>query len=183
MSDRVWVGEAAGPLLLLPDSLLTDWSGIDVPEYRVVKASFRWNAEEPRACDYDRACDIAQEVGVIEVGHGHGLVLSGGLQPTTWLERQWGGLIARWVHAENDADMQAALAAIPEPLAWERKADFAVVSSPLVLFNSAEPGEEILMPRLTVELSPGLYEVRWANYTPDERTSLALVELRLAPVR
>ena len=83
MSDREWVGQAAGPLLFLPEALLSDWSGIDVPEYRLVTASFRWNAKESRACDYDRACDIEDEVGVIDVGHGQGLVLSGGLRPTT----------------------------------------------------------------------------------------------------
>lgn len=180
-SNREWVGEAAGPLLLLPEILLPGWSGIDVPEHRAVTATFRWNLEEPRASDYDRACDIEDEVGVIAVGHGQGLVLSGGLRPTTWLPRPWGGMVARWEYAENEGAMEAALAGIPEGLGWEPRGHVVVTSSPLVLFNSAEPGPEQVMPRLTVELVAGRYSVGWSRYEPDELTAIGLVALRRAP--
>ena len=56
-TTRAWLENAAGPLLLLPDCLLAEWSGIDVPDFRVVTARFRWNDKEERACDYDRALD------------------------------------------------------------------------------------------------------------------------------
>ena len=179
MAERTWVGEAcAGPLLLVPDSLLSDWSGIDVPDYRVVTATFRWNAEEPRACDYDRACDIAEQVGVIAVGHGEGLVIGGSLQPTTWLSRPWGGVVARWEYAQNDESMERALTEIPPSLAYTPHGEFIVTTSPLTLFNSAEPGDEIVMPRLSIELAPGRYVIGWARYAPDELTAIGLVQLR-----
>ena len=174
---RIWVGEAAGPLLLLPDSLLPEWSGIDVPEFRTVVATFRWNAEEPRACDYDAACDVEAEAQAIAVAHGEGLVLSGGLRPTTWLARPWGGYVVRWEYAEDEPSVERALRTIPEDLTWEATGEFHVTSSPLTLFNSAEPGMDIVMPRLELELEPGVYAVRCALHEPDEETRLLLVAL------
>jgi hypothetical protein len=151
---RVWVGEIAGPLLLLPNCLLPEWSGIDVPEFRTVEATFRWNADEPRACDYDRACDMRDEVGVVPVGFGEGLVLSGGQRPTTWLPRSWGGIIARWEYGEGDDSVELALNGIPERLSWDWKTEFTTSSTPLEPFNSAEPGDERVMARLEIDLCP-----------------------------
>jgi hypothetical protein len=180
LTERVWIGEASGPLLLLPESLLAEWSGIDVPEFRLVDATFRWNAEEPRASDYDRACDVAGYLGVIPVGHGEGLVLTEGLQATTWLPREWGGVLARWEHAASDAAMDAALTRLPEGLPWEVEGEFTIATSPLVLFNSAEPGLEQVMSRLELALRPGTYAVRLARYAPDPETAAGLIELRRA---
>jgi hypothetical protein len=165
-------------LLLLPESLLSDWSGIDVPEYRVVVARFRWSAQETRGSDYDRACDVEDYFGVIEVGYGFGLVLGDEPAATTWLGRPYGGILARWEYAESETAMDAALERIPESLTWTEKGIFTAVACPLQLFNSAEPGDEILMPRLSVPLSAGSYRVRWARYAPDPQTAASLIELR-----
>ena len=115
------MGEAAaGPLLLLPDSLLAEWSGIDVPEYRTVVATFRWNSKEPRACDYDTACDVQTEAQAVPVAHGEGLVLAGGLRPTTWMPRRWGGYLVRWEYADDETAVERALSAIPKQSELER---------------------------------------------------------------
>lgn len=176
--EPTWVGEASGPLLLLPECLLPEWSGIDVPEYRAVTAEFRWNAEEPRACDYDRACDVEAAAGVIAVGYGEGLVLSEGLLPTTWIPRPWGGLLARWDYAESETACDRALARMTPNLDWAAIGTLSVVGSPSVLFNSAEPGLDIVMARLTVGLAEGRYAVRCARYEPDARTAFRIIELR-----
>ena len=175
---RQWVGEVAGPLLLLPDSLLAEWSGINVPEYREVHARARWNPEELRASDYDRASDVQDEAAAVSVAYGEGLVLSGGLRPTTWQPTQWGGYVVRWEYADGEADVERALARIPSSLSWKPLGALAVVSTPSTLFNASEPGTDIVMPRLEIELAPGSYGVRWTMYDPDERTELTLVELR-----
>jgi len=181
-SHSAWLDHAAGPLLLLPDSLLPEWSGIDVPDYRVVAARFRGNAEEPRASDYDRACDVGDYAGVIEVGYGFGLVLGDMPAATNWLPRPFGGILARWEYAESDRAMDAALACIPDSLTWTEKGNFTVVSSPLHLFNSAEPGDEAVLLRLAIPLAAGSYSVRWTRYAPDERTAASLIELRRASI-
>lgn len=187
-SVHTWIGEASGPLLLLPAHLLPEWSGIDVPEYRSVMATFRWNAEEVRACDYDRACDVEPPAGIIPVGHGEGLVLSEGVMPTAWLARGWGGILARWVAAESDAAADRALAQLSENspsangLAWEAVGTFSAAGGSLALFNAAEPGGEPAMARLTIVLRGGEYRVRWAQYQPDADTSFELIELRRAAI-
>lgn len=173
-----WTGAASGPLLFVPASLLPEWSGQDVPEYRTVQAVFRWNDEETRASDYDRACDVDDDVAVLAVGHGQALVLSGVLQATTWVARPWGGLLVRVEHGEDDAMIEQALAALPEALPWTTKGYMTIVSSPAALFNSAEPGVEPVMVRLVIDLAPGEYRVRWARHAPDDRSTLGLVELR-----
>jgi hypothetical protein len=180
--EHTWLENAAGPLLLLPDSLLPAWSGIDVPEFRVVEARFRWSDREERACDYDRACDVDDYVGVVRVGHGEGLVLGDVPAATAWLPRPFGGFFARWEYAESEVQMNAVLEHIPEWLAWVDKGPFVIVSSPLQLFNSAEPGLEVVMSRIPVDLAEGTYNVRWARYAPNDSTALSLIELRRASI-
>ena len=177
-NDREWVGGKGGPLILIPEALLSEWTGIDVPSYRVVEAKFRWSDKEPRASDYDRACDVDDYVGVIAVGFGEGLVLGDLPQATTWIPQDFGGVFARWEYAEDDNAMDAALTAFPNSLAWEPKATFVVVGSPLELFNSAEPGMEPIFPRLMIDLEPGTYDVSWTRYAPNDSTAATLVSLR-----
>ena len=181
MLPVVWLQNHAGPLLFLPVSLLPDWSGVDVPDYRPVSADFRWNLEESRACDYDRACDVNDYVAAIPVSHGEGLVLNDEPCATAWLPREWGGLFARWEYAESTHAMEAALSVIPDTLDWERKGDIGIVASPQSLFNSAEPGTEPVTPRLKIGLAQGRYDIRWARFQPDASTAVGLIELRLAP--
>ena len=170
----------AGPLILMPSILLREWSGIDVPPDRTVSATFRWNVEEPRASDYDRACDINDYAGVIPVGNGEGLVLNDAPSATAWMAREWGGLLLRWEYAEDDSAMEEALAEIPNELAWDSKGYFRILGTPQALFNSAEPGMEPVLPRLELELPEDVYEVRWVRYAPDVHTAVGLIELRRA---
>jgi hypothetical protein len=180
LTQLFWLPNDAGPLLLLPQDLLSDWSGIDVPEYRPVRATFRWNSQESRACDYDRACDVTDYVAAITVGHGEGLVLNDAPCQTAWLPRTWGGLLARWEYAENQRAMERALARIPSDLTWVSKGSVRLVGSPQELFNSAEPGMEPVLPRLKLEMPVGNYGVRWASYRRDAKTAVGLVEIRRA---
>ena len=178
MSGLTWLRNEAGPLLLLPETLLPEWSGIDVPLYRTVSATFRWNSEESRACDYDRACDVSDYVGVIAVGHGEGLVLNDAPCATAWLPTRSGGILARWEHADSDDAMETALANIPNGLQWEPKGVFRIVGSPQVLFNSGEPGVERLQPRLMLHIPVGDYDVLWAHMAPSLATAAGLIQLR-----
>jgi hypothetical protein len=121
-------------------------------------------------------------VGVVEVGYGFGLVLGDEPAATTWLARPYGGILARWEYAESEPAMDAALERIPGSLAWAEKGTFTAVASPLQLFNSAEPGDEVRMPRLPIPLPAGSYRVRWVRYAPDPQTAASLIELRDAAI-
>jgi hypothetical protein len=157
---------------------LPEWSGIDVPLYRTVSATFRWKAEESRACDYDRACDVSDYAGVITVGFGEGLVLNDAPCATAWLPTPSGGILARWEYADSDSAMESTLASIPDGLQWEPKGMFRIVGSPQVLFNSGEPGVEQLQPRLTLQIPVANYNVLWARFAPNAATAAGLVQLR-----
>jgi Immunity protein 21 len=180
LTQLFWLPNDAGPLLLLPEALLPDWSGIDVPDYREVSATFRWSSQEARASDYDRACDVNDYVAAIAVGHGEGLVLNDEPCATAWLPRPLGGLFARWEHADSARAMELALARIPGDLPWEPKGSVHLVGSPQELFNSAEPGVDPVLPRLKLEMPAGNYNVRWTLYRPDSSTAVGLIELRRA---
>ena len=72
-----WLTSDGGPLLLLARAYLRYWGGIDPPTGgRTIEARFRWSgtAATP-ATDYDRACDVDDELGLLAVGPGHALVL------------------------------------------------------------------------------------------------------------
>ena len=179
MPDVEWIESNGGPLLLLPESLLSAWSGVEVPsDGRVVEATFRSSPTASAASDYDRACDVTEWAAVLPVGAGWGLVLGDEPSPTSWhptAER--GGVLARWVFAASDAATERALAAVPSDLTWEALGDFPVVATPLLLFDSAEPGLVPLGARAQVTLAPGTYGVAHARYSPDPETEFTLVRL------
>jgi hypothetical protein len=175
-----WVVSNGGPLLLLPRELLRHWTGVDAPrDGRVVEARFRWNPEQP-ASDYDLACDVAGYTGVLPVGPGWGLVIGDEPNPARWLARDDGGIIVRWEAAPSDEAMDAAIRGLPAALQWEAEGEFRVFASPLELFDSGEPGLEALMPRATIDLAPGVYQVEQTRYAPDEEVALHLIRLRRA---
>jgi hypothetical protein len=81
-----WIESTGGPLLLLERALLPYWHG-----------SF---GNTTAATDYDRACEIADYVGAIEVGSGIGVVLGEEPFSTTWWrssEELRNSCIVRWV--------------------------------------------------------------------------------------
>ena len=68
-----WLGTDFGPLLLVPGEHLSSWEGIDPPSSgRWVEARFRWHDPNDPATDYDRACDVEDYLGLIEIGTGNG---------------------------------------------------------------------------------------------------------------
>lgn len=180
MAANFWITSNGGPLLLLPRSLLAHWSGVDAPsDGRVIEAQFRWNPDQP-ASDYDRACDVQGYTGVLAVGDGWGLVIGDEPNPVRWLPMSGGGIIVRWEFAPNDEAVEEAIGRVPQELPWQPEGEFRVVSSPLELFDSGEPGTGALMPRLAMDLTPGDYRVEQARYAPAPDIALHLVRLRHA---
>ena len=182
MSDDPWIESNGGPLLLAPAALLTAWEGASPPAgSRVIEARFRWDPDGP-ATDYDRACDVSGYAGVIPVGSGWALVIGDEPSPARWESAPGGGVVVRWEHAPDAATAEAAVASLLSgglaELAWSPECALDVVSSPLVMFDSAEEGAEPLGRRLVVELAPGRYVVEQARHAPDPELSLHLVRLR-----
>ena len=175
-----WIQSNGGPLLLLSNSLLGAWGGSDEPEpYLGVEARSRWNPRG-RATDYDRACDVTDLVGTVQVGVGEGLVLGDEPLATTWrpIQEIGGGILVRWEYADSDIAAGRWVSAIPGSLPWEPAGRFSFEEGPLVLLDSAEPGLDPSGPRLEIGLSGGVYDVHTIRWRPDGRTSLLLHRLK-----
>lgn len=174
-----WVASAGGPLLLLPERLLSAWEGSDKPRRgRRIEATSRWNARGP-ATDYDRACDVRDYVGVIRVGEGFGLVLGDEPLATTWIpsDDADGGVLVRWVHAQGDDEVEVALMHAADQQFGPTNGVLRVDDPRLVLFDSALSGTNLLTPSLVIEIPAGDYRVETARLEPDPETSLLLHRL------
>jgi len=169
------------PLLLLAKDQLDAWEGSDVPSRdRSVEAKFRWNADGP-ATDYDRACDVNEYVGLIAVGHRKGVVLGDEPLMTTWLPMADGGLLVRWVHADNEETVLAAAQRISDEAFEDSGLRLEVGPSPLVLFAACESGHDRIYPRIEFELPCGRYRILTSLHRPDESTSLICHRLQAEP--
>jgi hypothetical protein len=168
-----WVESNGGPLLLLASELLPFWSGVRPPG--VPESDTGWQYDENTDCDYNRVCRISGYLGLVNVGDGEGLVLGGEPLSTAWCSSA--NSLVRWIYADSDADVLKALTTLHDAL-WEpTNLIFKVASSPLYLFNSAYPGNEIQQQSpepLKVALTPGEYSLFIADYKPDEDTALLL---------
>lgn len=181
-----WVDTAGGPFLLLERRWLHFWEGVLEPSGgRVVHASFRYNKRDAPATDYDRACDVEEYLGLLEVGDGWGLILNDDSYSTAWQEGMGAtdaGLFVRWVYAESDKDVLDALARIPGDV-WEQEiVTFAIEEGPVYLFDASYDGaaiaEEVPEDCLKIDLPPGSYVIYTAHYKPNDETSLILHRFR-----
>jgi len=162
---KVWVGgSGAGPLLLLPARLLRDWAGAAVPTARPPGS--------PAARDYDRACAVG-DVGTIRVGPGRGLVLGGDPLPTTWVVRGEGGLLVRWLAAEDETSLLARANRIPEEAWKSTRRRIELPGGPLVLFRAAASGDRVGRDSLVLRVPPGTYRIEEAVVHEPETSVLA----------
>jgi hypothetical protein len=164
-SERIlkWLESAGGPLLLLEEHLLTDWRGVFAESNQIPTSG------------YDRACNIDDYIGIIEVGSGYGIVLGDEPFLTAWsqLPDPQKSFLIRWVFAENEAAVIEALTNLQE-LKWENtEVEIKLSGDKLVLFDAACDGSQI-DDRLEIEIPKGSYTVETFHYKPNNQTSLIL---------
>ncbi|MEU8923980.1 Imm21 family immunity protein [Kitasatospora sp. NPDC048545] len=152
-----WIDSEGGPLVLVPGTVLGAWTGC-------------------AGSDYDRACGIDDHIGLLDVGRTQALVLGDEPASTTCLPEQ--GLLLRWVAAETE---EAVLAAVPRALrraAWGPASTREVPDGPVYLFDAGWTGEESAAEgRLRLDLPTRRHRVRAALVEPDEETTVVLVRL------
>ena len=177
----VWVESGGGPLLLLDQGLAEHWTGIFTPGADP--------EEDPlEGTDYGRACEVEDYLDIIDIGLGQGVVLGGEPAPTTWWPLpEGGGLLVRWLGAEREEDVIAAVSD-PSDVAWEAaNIELHVTSRTLLLLDSAcsaaecEPGAVGgLADSLAIDIKPGTYRFDTALLEPNESMSLLLHRLTAA---
>lgn len=177
-----WIESAGGPLMLLAEQNAEDWGGIFRPSgSRVAEADFRWGEPGAPAADYDRACDVRDYVGRIQVGPVWALVFGDAPMPTMWQGNgsSDGGMFVRWNYADDEKIVLDSLQRIPESDWVLETFDFQVDKAPHILFDSALSGTMAIKNReyLRIELAPGRYTVATNEFKPDEYISLCLHRL------
>jgi hypothetical protein len=169
-----WIETDGGPLILLPQRALHEWSGIETPPDRVIEARFRWGGPGSPACDYDRACDIDDYLGTIAVGRDEALVLGDMEMPTAWRALSSdGGLFIRSMIAIDEQRIDDVVSSLPADIWGEPTVVLNITNTPLLLFDSACPGPQI-DEFLPVALPVGRFRVQTAVFDPDLETSLVL---------
>lgn len=163
---------------MIDQKYLENWEGCDAPsKNRKVEASFRWSLEI--ATDYDRACDVEDYLGLINVGEGKAIVLGGDEMPTTWFplpERQEGILI-RWFYGNSESDVIKVVGSLANELGKDENLEFTVEDSSLFLFAATETGNDKVYPRLKFNLLSGTYKIFTIEYK-DEQTSIVCHRFR-----
>lgn len=185
----IWMQSTGGPLLLVLGEHLLAWGGIEPPaDGRHIEAKFRWGGPDEPATDYDRACDVAGYLGLLDIGAGQGLVLGDEPLGTAWRASaasgggngtgDMGGTLIRWVYADSEADVIDAVERVPETAWVDDGLVLSVGREPLYLLDAAcdasvlEGGDY-----LVIHLPVGDYAIATAEYEPDSHTCLLLHRL------
>jgi hypothetical protein len=158
-------------LLLAPKSSIGAWLGV-LPTNSPGQPS-----------DYARACEVQDEIGVIQVGEDQAIVLGDEPDRTT-LVRQSGNevFILRWRWAASEQSLLSALFfslgrnAIP----FRPAGTFLARTAEYLLFDSASPGLDVAS-SLSVAFRAGIYELGTAMFKPDGSTFALVHRLLAAP--
>ena len=169
-----WIESAGGPLLLLSERNLGSWEGV-LGLISGPAAAVGYSPGE-KATDYDRACSAEGLLGIIKVGGEEAVLLSGEALQTIWVPvgAANGGMFIRWFFGESEAEFLSWIGKIPEAI-FRHDAKVNIRERRLVLFDSAVAGRNVKKrpeEYLSIELEPGVYEIKTAIYQPDARTSM-----------
>lgn len=131
------------------------------------------DSEEPN--DYKRACSVRDYLGKLPMGDRDALVLGDmPLETLIWLPLKSLPRIVRVYYGDPGVDVTKRLEAAGE-LDFDNpnevlRVDFK--SSPIVVFDSAYPGSDTSIDRLSFEMPAGQYVAMTKQFQPDERTSV-----------
>lgn len=177
-----WINSNGGPLIILSENLLKDWSGNEIIINNCLKDS---KTVGNYITDYERACTMQEYINLIAVGNDYGIILGDIPMATLWvpISKVNGGILVRCLFANQGADIidlvrQINLDRFPvSTLEWLNTA------MRIIVMDSAFPGESTYMletNKINVDLQPGKYYISTMEYNPDEDTSLILHLFSLA---
>ncbi|KQV13479.1 MULTISPECIES: Imm21 family immunity protein [unclassified Kitasatospora] len=167
VSEPVWVRSMGGPLIAVPASVVQLWGGCT--EGGVILG------DSGVPDDYDRACEVEGEAGLIHVGSKSALVL--GDEPATTCFLPERRLFLRWRAADSFEELlEAAEAVLADPeTAWV-DCGLWETDGPAILMDSAEAGVDLgreypsgggQPDEAAVPVEPGRWRVRAFQKTGD----------------
>jgi hypothetical protein len=168
-----WISTTGGPHLVVPEKHAADWEGAAEPSHgRVVQAKFQRNTSG-QATDYHRACDVTGWQGLISIGRGQGIVLSGDVGAVayyTWQERHF---ILRWLSAPSEAAILARFREIVAGLEVVEEVSLSHPGGNLFLMDAGDIPQSWLGEHAAFALPDGRYRVTAAYYAEDEISLVA----------
>ncbi len=125
-----FVGTAGGPVLVLPLAHMAAWFGVNDADGQY--------AFEVKPTDYDRACDVHDSIGAVPVGPSQAWVLPSP-DPVAFHPLEDGGLLLRWVGADNSASVLAGALLAPGEL-WADTGEVLTSEGGFVIMDAANDG-------------------------------------------
>ncbi|MEH2070097.1 MAG: Imm21 family immunity protein [Nostoc sp.] len=187
-----WISSNGGPLVLIHEEDREEWFGgysytsdkkqaeIELDQGGLIQEKDFTN---PQKTHYGKACEVAEVCGTIKFNNTTALVLGDQPALTSWLpsKEKAGGILVRWIYAENEESVTESLYEIPNT-GWQKNEIFRVNSKVLILFDSFTSGRNLEESEfLTFELEPENYEIETLEYQRDQQTYLRLHRLVRSP--
>lgn len=157
-----WITSAGGPLVLVPETMASQWHGIG-----------------NGGSDYAAACAIDDYVGVIRWNGVDVLVLNDEPLATTCLTN---GLTVflRWMYApDENAIVKAAQEMAPHFPKQQAGSAFDCQKATYILFDAGDPGPRIFE-KIEVKITPRSYVVETHVWKPNDDVGLIVHVLRPA---
>ncbi|WP_299696737.1 Imm21 family immunity protein [Hydrocarboniphaga sp.] len=163
-----WIKSGGGPLVCVELELADSWLG-------VTGNSISRGPDRECANDYERACRVRDYLGKVSVGNRDALIL-GDMPLETMIWHPPGRLprIVRVFYGDPGVDVTKVLESAAE-LHFDDPAEVLAVeaeSTSMVVFDSAYPGSDASVERLSFELPVGRYVALTKQFLPDDRTSV-----------
>lgn len=164
-----WISSLGGPLILMERAALPSWSG------DLASETHPWM---DRVSDYDRAGEIEDYVGILNVDHHKALVLSMPDQTSYVSVNPRAFLLIRWIGADSEEMVLNTLRELDLDQPWiDTNAQIHFESGELALFDSVYAGSEIT-DSLNIRTDPGDYNISILSYRPTAQIDLLLILMR-----
>jgi hypothetical protein len=155
-----WIDSDGGPLILMEKEVFPSWNGdVEVKQHDT---------------DYDRACNVEDYVGVIEVQPLRAIVFGDEPMRTTWWQiGEYEGIVVRWMYASDEESVIKALITMHD-IKWEdSEIEISFPNGNLILFDSVYSYDEV-EDSLSIQIKSGVYKIQTSSYQPNEHISLVL---------
>jgi hypothetical protein len=154
-----WVNSNGGPLILLGEDLLLEWSGTDL--------------KDEEETDYDRICEVREYAEKIQVGHGWGIAFGDEPMSTAWMpfEDDRGGDFVRWGYGPSEEIVARHLQRISEDIFPATELYYRATCERCILFDSAYSGADFEKGEFEeIQLKAGQYAIQMVEYKPEVDT-------------
>lgn len=158
-----WIESRGGPLVLIPRDKKSWWRGT------------QRRPGEART-DYERACEVMDEVGLIEAADIEVLVLGDEPLRTAWHPTPTGGVFICWVYADSQELLEGFAATKAASVTLEDTGLAIELSEENILFDSADDGQATNT-GISVKVAPGRYRVETGLVDVTRRTRCYLHRL------